>query len=213
MATAILDGIPTLAIAHQRFNLRRCEEPDFFPEWQRGLSPLPPEAHGQLQTLRQRYLYQRTAGQLLEGAVILLLVSPLLAIAGFYDPPFLVRSEASIRLELADQGEILQGRLDVLVVQDGFWIVVVEAKKTALSLWSALPQTLAYLMGNPHPERPSFGLISNGDDLLFVKLHQGESPQYGLSRVFSPFAAAAELEQAGQILKTIADQLPSATPT
>ncbi|NCS26578.1 MAG: hypothetical protein GPI96_19735 [Microcystis aeruginosa BS13-02] len=34
--------------------------------------------------LRQRYLYQRSAGQLLEGTVTLLLVSPLLAIAGFY---------------------------------------------------------------------------------------------------------------------------------
>jgi hypothetical protein len=47
-----------------------------------------------LDELRRRYLYQRSVGQLLEGTVTLLLASPLLAIAGFYDPPFQVRAEA-----------------------------------------------------------------------------------------------------------------------
>ncbi|MGB3295928.1 MAG: hypothetical protein WBB01_23340 [Phormidesmis sp.] len=50
-----------------------------------------------LDQLRQRYLYQRSEGQLLEGTVTSLLASLLLAIAGFYDPPFKVSAEASVR--------------------------------------------------------------------------------------------------------------------
>jgi hypothetical protein len=42
-------------------------------------------------------LYHRSAGQLLEETVKLLMVGPLLAVAGFYDPPFRVRAEESIQ--------------------------------------------------------------------------------------------------------------------
>lgn len=48
--------------------------------------------------LWQRYLYQRSEGQLLEGTVTLLLASPLLTIAGLYAPAFRVRAEASMQL-------------------------------------------------------------------------------------------------------------------
>jgi hypothetical protein len=41
-----------------------------------------------LDEVRRRYAYQRSEGQLLEGTVTLLLASPLLAIAGFYDPQY-----------------------------------------------------------------------------------------------------------------------------
>jgi hypothetical protein len=48
-----------------------------------------------------------------EGTVTLLLASPLLAIAGFYDPPFRVRAEVLVQLTLDDGEEVLQGRIDV----------------------------------------------------------------------------------------------------
>ncbi|TRU68587.1 MAG: type I restriction endonuclease subunit R [Microcystis viridis Mv_BB_P_19951000_S69] len=153
--------------------------------------------------LRQRYLYQRSAGQLLEGTVTLLLVSPLLAIAGFYDPPFRVRAEESVSLTVDDGEEILSGRIDVLVWLNQFWVVIVESKKTALSVWTALPQTLAYLMANPQPEKPSFALVTNGDDLLLVKL-RANVHHYALSRVFAPFISREELYRVLPILKHIA---------
>ncbi|MFM7908137.1 MAG: type I restriction endonuclease subunit R, partial [Microcystis sp.] len=68
-----------------------------------------------LDQLRQKYLHQRSAGQLLEETVTLLLVSPLLAIAGFYDPLLRVRTEESVSLTIDDGEEILSGRIDVLV--------------------------------------------------------------------------------------------------
>ena len=80
---------------------------------------------------------------------------------------------------------MLHGRLDVLVLKEQFWVAILESKKTALSVWSALPQTLAYLMATPHPEQARFGMMTNGDDSVFIKLNQLDSLQYNVSRVFA----------------------------
>ncbi len=203
MPLAITEAITTLAEAERRFHLVRSEDETLFPEWQTGLPELSQFEQTALEELRRRYLYQRSEGQLLEGTVTLLLASPLLAIAGFYDPPFRVRAEASVQLTLDDEEEVLQGRIDVLVLLHQFWVVVLESKKTVLSVWSALPQTLAYLMANPHPEQPSFGMVTNGDDVVFVKLIQRSQPHYALSRIFSPLISSQELASVLQILKRI----------
>jgi Type I restriction enzyme R protein N terminus (HSDR_N) len=201
MTLAITEAVKTLAEAERRFNLSRTEEKAFFLEWQMILPELSTSEQLALDELRQRYLYQRSEGQLLEGTVTLLMASPLLAIAGFYDPPFRVRAEESVLLTLDDGEEVLQGRIDVLVLLNQLWVVVLESKKTALSVWAALPQTLAYLMANPHPEKSSFGMVTNGDEILFVKLVQKENRYYALSRVFAPFTSKQELYGALQILK------------
>ncbi len=106
-------------------------------------------------------------------------------------------------MTLADQEEVLQGRIDVLVLVNQLWVVVLESKKTALSVWTALPQTLAYLMANPQPDKPSFGLVTNGDEILFVKLIQQPQRNYALSRVFAPLTSKRELYSVLQILKQI----------
>jgi hypothetical protein len=203
MTLAITEAVKTLAEAERQFNLLRTEEEAFFLEWQMTLPELSTSEQLALDGLRQRYLYQRSEGQLLEGTVTLLMASPLLAIAGFYDPPFRVRAEDSVLLTLDDGEEVLQGRIDVLVLLNQLWVVVLESKKTALSVWAALPQTLAYMMANPHPEKLSFGMVTNGDEILFVKLVQKENRYYALSRVFAPFTSKQELYGALQILKQI----------
>ena len=201
MSTAITEAITTLAEAERRFNLNRTEDEQFFSEWHTGLPNLTEAERIGLNELRRRYLYQRAESHLLEGTVMLLLASPLLAIAGFYDPPFKVRAEESVQITLDDSEEVLQRRIDVLVLENQLWIVVLESKKTALSVWSALPQTLAYLMANPQPEQPSFGMMTNGDDILFVKLTQIDNRQYDVSKVFAPFISNQELYSVLQILK------------
>lgn len=203
MTVAITDAITTLAEAERRFNLARTEDETFFQEWQTDLPEISTTEQMALNELRQRYLYQRSEGQLLEGTVMLLLASPLLAIAGFYDPPFRVRAEESVRLVLEDGEEVLQGRVDVLVLLNQLWVVVLESKKTALSVWTALPQTFAYLMASPQPEQPAFAMVTNGDDILFVKLVQSSQRLYAVSRVFAPLASGQELGNALQILKRL----------
>ena len=96
----------------------------------------------------------------------LFLGSPL---AGFYDPPFRIKAESSVALVLNDGEDILRGRIDVLVLQDQLWVMVLESKKTTLSVWSAVPQALD-LMANPNPHQPLFGMVTNGDDILFIYL-------------------------------------------
>lgn len=198
---AITEAITTLAEAERRFNLNRTENEQFFSEWRTGLLNLTDPERTGLNELRRRYPYQRAESHLLEGTVMLLLASPLLAIAGFYDPPFKVRAQESVQITIDDGEEVLQGRIDVLVLHNQLWVVVLESKKTALSVWSALPQTLAYLMANPQPKRPSFSMMTNGDDILFVKLTQIENRQYDVSRVFALFISHQELYSVLQVLK------------
>ena len=203
MSVAITEAITTLAEAEQRFQLSRTEAEDFFLEWCSDLPELTNEEKALLTELRNRYMYQRSQGQLLENTVTLLFASPLLTLAGFYDPPFRLKAEESVQITLKDPTEVLQGRLDVLVLKNQLWVVVLESKKTALSVWTALPQTLAYLMASPQPERPSFALMTNGDDSVFVKLSRSAEGQYNFSRVFAALTSNKELYGILQILKRI----------
>ena len=200
MAVAITEALTTIAEAERALGLTRTEDESFFAEWQGELPKLSEREQESLDELRRRYVYQRSEGQLLEGTVMLLLMSPLLAIAGFYDPPFRVKAEPSVELRLEDSEEVLRGRIDVLVLLKQLWVVVLEGKKTALSVWGALPQTLAYLKTNPAAERPGFAMMTNGDEIVFVKL-RGE--QYSVSRVFSPLVSKQELAESLRFLKSL----------
>lgn len=203
MSVAITKAINTLAEAEQRFQLSRTEADDFFLEWRDDLPTLTDDEQTAVKELRRRYLYQRAQGQLLENTVTLLFASPLLTLAGFYDPPFLLKAEESVQIKLEDPSEVLEGRLDVLVLKNQFWVMVLESKKTALSVWAALPQTLAYLMANPHPEQPSFALMTNGDNSVFVKLTRSNGGQYNFSRVFAALTSNQELYGILQVLKQL----------
>lgn len=200
---AITEAITSLADAENRFGFVCIEKEDFFPEWCEELPTLTEADKANLDVLRRSYLYHRGLGNLLEGTVMLLLISPLLALVGFYDPPFRIKAEEAVNVVVDDGEEILRGRINVLVLQDRFWVIILESKKTTLSVLLALPQALAYLMANPNPNLPVFGMVTNGDDILFVKVLQMNTPQYDLSRIFAPFTSARELYSVLQILKRI----------
>ena len=102
---------------------------------------------------------------------------------------------------------MLRGRIDVLILQGQLWALVVESKKTTIPTRSALPQALAYLLASPRPDRPLFGMLINGDDVLFVKLTQQPERIYGLSRVFSLYTLASEWQEVLRILNKLAGLL------
>ncbi|MGL5033889.1 MAG: type I restriction endonuclease subunit R, partial [Microcystaceae cyanobacterium] len=81
---AITETITSIAEAEKRFNLCRSSLADFFPEWKALSLTISDSDRADLNTLGNRYIYHRSAGHLLENMVMLLLISPLLAIAGFY---------------------------------------------------------------------------------------------------------------------------------
>ncbi|MGQ9871812.1 hypothetical protein [Leptodesmis sp.] len=72
----------------------------FFTEWKEPLSPLSDIERARLDHLKQRYLYYADSGAITEGTVDLILLSPLLETLGFIDPPYQVRREKYVRLEL-----------------------------------------------------------------------------------------------------------------
>jgi hypothetical protein len=201
--TAITQSIKTLNDAHAKFDLRRTEDEQFFTEWFEDLSELTQQEQAALDQIRYRYRYHRADGPLAEGAVNLIVVSRLLELAGFYDSPFKLRSEVSVEVTTVVEDEILRGRIDFLVVLDRFWVVVLEAKHTDLNIELAIPQALAYMMANPHPVRPIYGMVTNGGTFAFLKLSQQAPPQYDVSDVFSLLPHRNQLYDVLQILKRV----------
>lgn len=82
-------------------------------------------------------------------------------------------------------------------MQEKLWIVLVEAKRPSFSIDVALPQALAYMVANPAPESPTFGMVSNGAYSMFLKLY---GQQYGFSDDFSLNRQQNELHRILQIL-------------
>ena len=63
------------------------------------------------------------------------------------------------------------------------WVILIEAKRSYYSLRAAIPQTLAYMMGQAQPV--SFGFVTNGNEFQFLKLVHQNSWEYSLSHTFS----------------------------
>jgi hypothetical protein len=110
---AVTEAFKSLNEVETRLGLIRQDNSSFFREWQTNLPELSPQENDRLKLIRQRLLYHRGDGDLLEGAVVLLVVSPLLELAGFYDPPFKIKAEVAVDLAIDDGEEILRGRIDV----------------------------------------------------------------------------------------------------
>jgi hypothetical protein len=198
---AVTDYITSLAEAEALFGITMSRDPDFFSEWAAEHPPLPIAQQQRLDQIKQRYLYHRQYGHLLENAVNFLVISPILELAGFYDPPFHLRSkgrsEVSVKFELEDENQtVYKGRIDALIVQDDLWVILVEAKRTSFNMTLALPQALTYLATN-RSARPKYAWVSNGEYSMFVKLDRSE---YAFSDDFSLNRRQNELYDVLQIL-------------
>lgn len=83
------------------------------------------------------------------------------------------------------------------------WLLVVESKQAAFSLFEAIPQALAYMLANPYPDKPLFGLVTNGEDFQFIKLVKQKLAIYDLSDKFTLFKRENELYKVLAILKKL----------
>ena len=201
-STGIVETIKSLSDLQQRCQLQQAQTADFFQEWLDAPTPTL-EQTARITQIKHRYDYHRADGLLLEGTINLLVVAPLLELAGFLDPPFQVRSPHGISLDLEDPEETVRGFIDALVIQDRLWILTVESKKTSISVPAALPQLLAYLLASPSTQPSVFGMATNGDEFIFLKLAPGASPQYDVSRTFSLVPHRHELGQVLAILQRL----------
>jgi len=176
--------ITSLLDLRERFNLTPTTNEQFSLEFRQDLPELTDFEIATLDQIRNRFLRHRERGSLAEGTINHLVISPLLNLAALYDEPFLITTEPEVKLLLEDRDELLRGRIDTLIIQQQLWVLVVESKST-IAFSVALPQALTYMMANPNPERPVYGLITNGDEFQFIKLLSQNNPQYDLSNIFS----------------------------
>ena len=196
--------ITTFADLEQRFQLSPTKDQQFFSEWQQNLPNLTFQEKETLEQIKQRFNRHRKRGSLAEGVINQLLLSPLLTLAGLYDEPFYVTTEASVELEIIEKEEILRGRIDTLIIAQQLWVLIIESKST-IAFPVALPQIMTYMMANPNPELPVYGLIGNGDEFMFIKMLTADIPQYDLSNIYSLLLPRRnQLEDILQILKQIA---------
>ena len=203
-----------------KFGLQLVQEESFFPERQNNLPELSNTEQQALDRIKRNYLYlleypvmesivklARSLGrEARPGSLVKMVVlSPLLDLAGFYEPPFRVDGETSIQVSAEDEGELIKGCIDVLVIQGQLWVTVIEAKNSEFSITKAIPQALTYMLAAPNGEKAIFGLVLNGSEFLFLKLVPGQCPQYAVSDLFSLLNRSNNLYNVLQVLRRLRD--------
>lgn len=176
----------TLEELETLFHLQRVEDEQFFYEWQDDLPELTDWQRQLLEQVKAGYFNLIKKPPLLEKPVNMTVISPLLFTGQFFLSPFYLRSEKNVEIsaEDEDQGVIVKGNLDTLVLKDQLWVMVIESKQARFSIEAGLAQLLAYMLGNPSLEKPCFGMITTGGSFIFVKLVKGETTQYATSDLF-----------------------------
>lgn len=188
----------------EKFGLEFTDDKQFFWEWQENLPQLTDLEKQALDEVRREYRHLYTH-LVLESVVKLVVLSPLLRLAGFYRPLYLT-AEKEVRIVSEDEGTIVTGRLDLLVFTPQFWVLVIEAKGAKYSLEVGIPQALAYMLNSRDRDRPAFGFVTNGIDFIFLKLMKGlprysESYPFSLRRDDDLYTVLSILKRLGQLFR------------
>jgi len=171
----------------EEFGLEFIDDQQCFREWQENLPELTDLEKQTLDGVKANFRHL-SRYPLVEAVVKLVVLGPLLNMAGFYRPPFYLTAEKEVKVESEENGIIITGRLDLLVFTPQFWILLIETKGAKYSLEEGIPQALAYMLSNPHPEKPALGFVTNGLDFVFLKLISDEKPKYTESERFSLYS-------------------------
>ncbi|MGB3495375.1 MAG: type I restriction endonuclease [Elainellaceae cyanobacterium] len=203
MVQAIPANTITLRTLKQHLGLEQASDANFFSEWTDDIPKLNDLEQQTLDRVKANVLDFLDDPPVLENSVKLVVLSPLLDLAGFYRRPFRIKTETSIDIAMEDEGITIRGRIDILVVNETLWLVVVESKRSDFAVTRAVPQALAYMLGNPEVQQPTFGMITNGSDFLFLKSLRTPSPRYATSRLLSLINPQNELYDVLAILKRL----------
>jgi len=192
----------TLVQLIDKFGLQNSDEENFFPEWRNDLVELSDLEKQSLNQVKAEYLHL-SRYQILEPVVKMVVLSPLLRLAGFYQPPFYIASEKEVEIISEDEGTVVRGRIDILVFHPPLWVLVIEAKRAEYSLEVAIPQVLSYMLNSPDSKKPVYGFVTNGREFQFLKLTREGMPKYALSYTLS-LNRGDDLYTVVQVLKRLA---------
>ena len=202
MAQVISASELTLNEVETKFGIQQTEDERFFREWQANLPEISESEKKSLDQVKADFLYLNKY-PLFEEAVKMVVLSPLLTAAGFYRMPFRITEEVPIQIAVEEAGQIVRGRIDVLVIQEQFWLLVIESKQAGFSLKNGIAQALYYMVATPNPNQSVLGMVTNGSHFIFLKLMLGETKQYALSDEFSLLKRGNDLYAVLGILKQI----------
>ncbi len=154
---------------------------DFF-----SLEPLTDFDRQELLQIRNLFWRHLEAGKVSAKLVKFLVLSPLMRLTGFFDIPVVLTMEDSIPIEVEDKDTLIKGRLDILAVNQPdaelaaaqFWILVVEAKNSAIAPLAGLPQLLTYTYKSLQQQSSVWGLTTNGESYRFVRVTRGNPCTY-----------------------------------
>lgn len=154
---------------------------DFF-----SLEPLTDFEQQELLLIRNHFWRHLEAGKVSAKIVKFLVLSPLMRLTGFFKVPVVLTMEDSIPIEVEDEDTLIKGRLDILAVNQSdaeigatpFWILVVEAKNSAIAPLAGLPQLLTYTYKSLQQQSSVWGLTTNGESYRFVRVTRGNPCTY-----------------------------------
>jgi hypothetical protein len=204
MVQAIAAKDVTLRELKKNLGIQISQDSAFFTEWLDSFIPLDEEDCHLLDRVKANFLELMEDPPMLENTVKMVVLAPLLDLAGFYHKPFRIETETAIALEMKDEGAVIRGRIDVLVIKNRLWLLVIESKRSDFAVTRAIPQALAYMLSNAEAVQPTFGMITNGNEFLFLKTSRNE---YANSRLFSLVNPNNELYEVLQILKHLGSKI------
>ncbi|WP_287298050.1 hypothetical protein [Moorena sp. SIO2C4] len=103
----------TLYELETKFGIHLVEDNEFFREWQDDLPEITATEKERLDRVKVSYTNLTKYPPLLENTVKMVVLSPLLDLAGLYLPPFHIKSEKSVEIAEEDRGVIVRGNIDV----------------------------------------------------------------------------------------------------
>jgi hypothetical protein len=205
MARALPEKDVSLLQLQQNFGLTRSQSQPLFAAGTIALPTLTANEQASIQEIQLEFNHLSTQN-ILEPIVKMVVLAPLLRIAGFFLPPFTITAEQQIELLTEDEGVLIRGLIDLLVLNSSMWVVTIEAKRAEYSLKAALPQVLAYMLSSQTPQTSLYGLITNGSEFRFVQLTKQPTPTYALSDLLV-IDRGTDLQQVAQLLKAIGQML------
>jgi hypothetical protein len=183
----------TWALLEALFGLEMVESP--FSDMVQALPPLGAIERDAVDQARREIEYFSQFGLEASGALVLLALSPLLKLAGYYSDPYEVLTQ-KIASTIVPEGNLeFKGLIPIQVCAGEEWVVTIAAGGEELS--ATLPQMIAWMLARPDHSKTGWGLLTNGIKFQMLSL---EGQTVNLSPLWQ---LGEDLPKVAQMLKGI----------
>jgi hypothetical protein len=189
----------TWALLEALFGLEMVEEGDrAFRDM--ALSPLGAIERDAVEQARREIEYFSQFSLEASGALVLLALSPLLKLAGYYSDPYAVWTQKLASTMVPEGNLEFKGLIPIQVCAGEEWVVTIASGGSELS--ATLPQMIAWMLARPDHSKKGWGLLTNGLTFQMICL---EAQTVKLSPLW---LLGEDLPKVAQILKGISPFQP-----